>query len=281
MTRQMAIQFVFRNKWLVAAVVFEGLGLLAAFGTMPIIGRATAWLLAVTSILSCTGVLIVTVYFMFQYNRRPLNNFQKDEITRLLSEYTPSKEQREEIAGLLSEYTPSKELQDGFIQKAPNDREFAVFWMWRYQKSIMDFAWASRQLERQNGYVLVGELSVADALVRYVHHAVVPPPFSNVGNSLSNDGEVLPEGAYMNLESIFRGSQLGFRNTVVLYKASDSRIRVLRTDGSQKVVFSEERASPMLLAVHVETHLPTLVQFVDADGNSSWWWQIQLPRGSS
>ena len=119
MTRQMAIQFVFRNKWLVAAVVFEGLGLLAAFGTMPIIGRATAWLLAVTSILSCTGVLIVTVYFMFQYNRRPLNNFQKDEITRLLSEYTPSKEQREEIAGLLSEYTPAKNYRMVLSRRLP------------------------------------------------------------------------------------------------------------------------------------------------------------------
>ena len=288
--RQMAIRFLSRNIFLVAAVVFEMLGLIAAFVSIPGIGLQTAWALALTGIFSCTGVLIVTGYFMYQYNRRPLNNFQKDEITRLLSEYTPSKEQREEIAGLLSEYTPSKEqreeiagllseytpseeLRNTFLQKAPNDREFAVFWMWRYQKSIMDFAWASPQLERQNGYVLVGELRVADALVRYVHHAVVPPPFSNVGNSLSNDGEVLPEGAYMNFESIFRGGQLGFRNTVVLYKASDSRIRVLRTDGSQKVVFSEERASPMLLAAHAETHLPRLVQSSDADGNLSWQWE--------
>ena len=256
--RQAALRFIFRNPWLVAAVIFEVLGLIAAFGSIPNLGLPTAWLLASTGILSGTGVVIVTVYFMYQYNRRPLNVFQKDE-----------------IEGILSEYTLSEELRNTFLQKAPNDREFAVFWMWRYQKSIMDFALASRQLEKQNGYVLVGELSVADALVRYVHHAVVPPPFSNVGNSLSNDGEVLPEGAYMNWESIFRGSQLGFRNTVVLYKASDSRIRVLRTDGSQKVVFSKERASPMLLAAHAETHLPTFVQFWDADGNLSWRWQIQ------
>ena len=131
---------------------------------------------------------------MYQYNRRPLNNFQKDEITRLLSEYTPSKEQREEIAGLLSEYTPSKEqreeiagllseytpseeLRNTFLQKAPNDREFAVFWMWRYQKSIMDFAWASPQVGKaKRGYVLVGELQSSRRIgSSYVHHAVVPP----------------------------------------------------------------------------------------------------------
>ena len=250
--------FVWRNKWLVGAVVSEVLGLLAAFGSIPGLPLPTAWMLAIAGILSGVGVVIVTIYFMYQYNRRPLNVFQKDE-----------------IEGMLSEYTPSEEQRNTFLQKAPNDREFAVFWMWRYQKSIMEFAWASRQLENRNGYVLVGQLSEGNVLVRIVHHSIVPPPFCNVGKSLSNDGELLPEGNYMNWESIFTGSHLRVRNMVVLYMASDYRIRVMRIDGSQKVVFSEERASPMLLAANAETHLPALVSCGDADGNLRWRWQHQ------
>lgn len=256
--RKAARRFIFRNFVLIVAVFSEVLGLLAAFGSIPGLPLPTAWMLAIAGILSGIGVVIVTIYFMYQYNRRPLNVFQRDE-----------------IEGILSEYTPSQELRATFLQKASNDREFAVFWMWRYQKSIMDFAWASRQLENRNGYVLVGQLNAADELARMVHHSVVPPPFNNIGKSLSKEGEALPEGNYMNWESIFVRDNLRFRNAVVLYMASDYRIRVMRTDGSLKVVFSEERASPMLLSANAETPLPTLVQSSDGDGNLSWRWNIQ------
>ena len=254
--RQAALRFIFRNFVLIVAVVSEVLGLLAAFGAIPGIPLPTIWMLAIAGILSGIGVVIVTIYFMYQYNRRPLNVFQRDE-----------------IEGLLSAYTPSEELRKTFIPKAPNDREFAVFWMWRYQKSLMDFAWASRQLEDRNGYVLVGQLSAGNDLVRFVHHAVVAPPFDDVGNPLSDDGELTPEGNYMNWESIFRPRYDGFRDTVVLYMASDYRIRVMRADGSQKVVFSEERASPMLLSANAKTPLPMLVQSLDADGELCWRWR--------
>ena len=232
-----------------AAVIFEVLGLIAAFGSIPGIGLPTAWLLAVTGISSCIGVVIVTVYFMYQYNRRPLNEFQKDEIERLLSEYTPS-----------------KELQDTFIQKSLKD--FAVFWIWRYQKSVMEFAWASRQIESRHGYVLVAELHAGDSLIQEVRHAVLPPPFCNLGPSLSDGGETLPSSSYMEW-----GGILNFSQTVVLYMASDFKIRLLRVDGSHKVVFSEELASPVLLSSGAETPMPQLVAFNDAEGNPSWQWK--------
>lgn len=254
--RYIPIGFLTKNWVLIAAVMIEVLGLLAAFGAIPGLTGYTAWMLAATGILSCTGVVIVTVYFMYQYNRRPLNVFQ-----------------REEIEAMLSDYIPSEELRKTFLQKAPNDGEFAVFWMWRYQKSIMEFAWASHKLADNNGYVLVGELEADDALFRIVHHSVVPPPISEVGASLSSDGEMLPEGNYMNWRGIFEsGHNAWFRNPVVLYKASDSRLRVLRPRGSEKVVFSEERASPMLLDKNAETHLPTLVWVRGEDGNPEWSW---------
>ena len=253
--RQAVLRFILRNPWLVAAVIFEVLGLLAAFGSIPNLPVPTAWMLALTGILSCIGVVIVTVYFMFQYNRRPLNVFQKDEIERMLSEYTPS-----------------EAIRETFIQKAPNDKEFAIFWMWRYQKSMMEFAWASRQLGNAKGYVLVGELYGQGPLARIVYHSVLPPPFSNVGDSLSNDGESLPEGNYMNWQSLFTEGFPLFRKQVILYKASDRRIKVLHVDGSQKVVFSVERASPMLLDADAGTGLPTLASFQDVEGNFHWQW---------
>ena len=247
--RQGVIRFVYRNKWLVAAVVFEVLGLIAAFGAIPNTGLPTAWFLAATGILSCTGVVIVTVYFMYQYNRRPLNTFQKDEIARLLLEYTPS-----------------KELSDTFVQKSLKD--FAVFWIWRYQKSVMEFAWASRQIDSRHGDVLVATLHAEGSLIQEVRHAVLPPPFCNLGPPLSDGGETLPSSSYSDWGDIFRSGQ-----TVVLYRASDFKIRLLRVDGSQKVVFSEELALPVLLSSGAETPMPQLVAFNDAEGNPSWQWK--------
>ena len=100
-------RFVGRNSWLVAAVTFEVLGLVASLGALPRWTDNTLQILAITGILSCTGVVIVTVYFMYQYNRRPLNEFQLEQLANYLQEYTPSSDLDAQLANIQECHFPA------------------------------------------------------------------------------------------------------------------------------------------------------------------------------
>ena len=76
-----------RYKWLTAAVIVEALGILAAIGSIPVWGFPIALMLSLTGMLSATGVFIVTIYFVVQYNRRPLNYVQTGEVRGMLLPY--------------------------------------------------------------------------------------------------------------------------------------------------------------------------------------------------
>ena len=142
---------VLRNGWLTTAIAVEVLGLLAAFATIPGLPLPTALMLSVTGILSAGGVLIVTVYFMLQYNRRPLNYIQAGEVSNMLSPYL-----RSELA------------QDGFVPKSELSelvQGFGLFWLWQYQKSIVELRRAIDKLRSQPGFVIVAQFGTPEGLV--------------------------------------------------------------------------------------------------------------------
>ena len=266
---RLAIRPLRNDRWFQATMIAEALGFLAAFSTIPSLGLELlpiAWMLSLTGIFSATGVVIVTYHFIWKYNERTLSENEKSEIGSMIESFLP----REEIE---NGFAPKNQLRD-FVNS------YELFWDWRFQQSIMEFAWATRRLEMNSGYVLIGEISAGDTVARIVHHAVLPPPFSDVKECLSNDGETIPTGKYSDLQGIFEtGADAWFPNSVLLYRASDSQIRMLRFSRSQKVVFSEERFSPMLIAANSETHLPTLVSTLDEDGSHTWRWERQVTSG--
>ena len=90
---------VLRSKWMAAAILVEILGFVAALGTIPGLGPfPVVAMLSATAILSSFGVVIVTTYFVVQYNRRPLNTVQKEEIGEKLAAYPTRLEAEEAFA---------------------------------------------------------------------------------------------------------------------------------------------------------------------------------------
>ena len=259
-------RFVRKNAWLVSAVLFECLGLLAAFGAIPGLTGYTPWMLAATGILSCTGVVIVTVYFMMQYNRRPLNAFQLEQLEKYLSDYTLT-------VNLMEDLKCRFETQAS--QSLPKSlTDFSLFWIWRYQKSVMEFAWSSKELHNYNkpGQVLVAKLDIQSDLVREIQFTVLPPPFDNLGPCLRNEGEILPT-YYGDWGSILREHE-----TVILYITSDGELKFLRWQGGQ-LVFNREFAAPVIVNASPITTpittMPRLVRKSSNTGNDIWEWQMQ------
>ena len=256
----LGFRFVRKNAWLVSAVFFECLGLLAAFGAIPGLTGYTAWMLAATGILSCTGVVIVTVYFMIQYNRRPLNAFQLEQLEKYLLDYTPTENLMEDLKSRF-ETQASQSLPKSLT-------DFSLFWIWRYQKSVLDFAWSSREIENKPGHIVVATLNIQDALVREVKFTVVPPPFDNLGPCLSSEGEILPR-LYSEWGGILREYE-----TVILYKTSDGQLKFLRWNGGQ-LVFNQELAAPLVVNSNANITMPKLVNKRSNIGNDIWEWQNQ------
>ena len=216
----------------------------------------TAWMLAATGILSCTGVVIVTVYFMIQYNRRPLNTFQLEQLEKYLADYTLTADLNSRFETQATQILP-KSFTD-----------FSLFWVWRYQKSVMDFAWASRKIDNKQGYILVATLNIQDALVREVRFTVLPPPFDNLGPCLSSEGEILPQN-YSDWGGVLREHE-----TVILYIASDGQLKLLRWRGGQ-LAFNRELAAPLVVNANANITMPTLVRRRSNTGIDTWEWQTQ------
>lgn len=229
-----------RNGWLTTAIVVEVLGLFAAFATIPGLPFPTALMLSATGILSAAGVLIVTVYFMLQYNRRPLNYVQVDEVKNMLAPHISREEAQESFA-------PKGELS-GFV------RSFELFWSWQYQKSIVELFDAIDKLRSQPGFVIVAQYGTLQGPgARFVQ---VPPPSQVLGQPLGTSGEEIPK-KYHELGNIF-DSRAHFK-VVIFYLGANRTIRYLEMEhGIQKVHYDNNTVSPIIVSENQATLMPQL-----------------------
>ena len=240
------------KRWLAVAVIAEALGLVGAIGSIPAVGfLPLIWALAVVGILSTIGVLIVTAHYVWEYNRRPLNNTQRTEVGRLLSPYLLSEEAKS--------LTQRSELSD-FVPKSELLQDFGLFWAWQYQKSVMDLAWTAHGSLGRPGYVLAAELTGFRPAVR-IQFTLLPPPVENVGECQVVSGEEIPH-LFSDWGGLFQES-----SPIVFFKDASKKIKYLRAD--QRMVFSNEVAAPILVSGTATNMLPEL-QKVPKAGGSYW-----------
>ena len=220
------------KRWLAIAVAVEAFGLIGAIGSIPALGfLPLIWTLAIVGILSTVGVLIVTAHYVWEYNRRPLNDTQRAEIGELLSPYMLSEEATRSLA-------PKSELSS-LVQ------DFGLFWVWRYQNSIMELAWAvASPFAGRPGHVVVAELAWNGPLIRKAEFALVPPPIESAGECLSDLGEEPP------LQFHEWGTLFQRHDMLVFYRGNAGSIKYLRARAGQKVLFDDRLMAPML-ASHI------------------------------
>ena len=102
---------VLHSRWMVAAILVEILGVVAALGTIPGLGPfPVVAMLSATAILSSFGVVIVTTYFVVQYNKRSLNPVQKKEIGEILEAYP--------TLHILEAYPTLQKVEEAFASKS-------------------------------------------------------------------------------------------------------------------------------------------------------------------
>ena len=225
------------KKWLAVALAAEALGLIAAIGSIPAVGfLPLIWTLATVGILSTVGILIVTGHYVWEYNRRPMNNTQKEEVEKLLAPY------------LLSETAKNLATREELSEFVREDK---LFWRYRYQESIMELAWTADSSLRQPGYVLVADLFGGEPLNQKVVFTLLPPPVQNPGECLSLLGKDPPQ-QYIEWGTLFDE----FSGPVVFFQNNDGRIKYLRAD--QKVVFDDRLAAPIPAPVTKTPNLPEL-----------------------
>ena len=227
-----------KNGWLTTAIVVEVLGLVAAFATIPGLPFPTALMLTATGILSAAGVLIVTVYFMLQYNRRPLNYIQVDEVKNMLAPHIPREEAQNRFAakGELSEFV----------------RRFELFWHWQYQKSIIDLTRAIDKLRSQPGFVIVAKYGTSEG--PGARFALVPPPSQVLGQPLGTSGEELPK-EYHEIWNIFNDHFKVF----IFYLGDNRTIRYLEMEQAiQKAHYDNNTVSPIIVSENQVTLMPQL-----------------------
>ena len=246
---------VLRNGWLTTAIAVEVLGLLAAFATIPGLPLPTALMLSVTGILSAGGVLIVTVYFMLQYNRRPLNYIQAGEVSNMLSPYL-----RSELAQ--DDFVPKSELSE-LVQG------FGLFWLWQYQKSIVELRRAIDKLRCQPGFVIVAQFGTPEGIG--ASFAQVPPPSQVMGQPLGISGEELPE-KYNDLGNILDDRFKVF----VFYQGANRTIRYLEMEqGWQKAHYDDNTASPIIVSENQVAPMPQLRRVTGIE-DYKWKWVPSL-----
>ena len=170
---------VLRSRWMITAIFVEILGFVAALGTIPGLGPfPVVAMLSATAILSSFGVVIVTTYFVVQYNRRPLNQVQTKEIGERFEAY-PTRQEAEEA------FAPKSQLD------SLRD-ELRSFLNWRYQSSVMDFATEVQGLRGNPGHIVVAELEQITETAHIVQVVSVPPPVTVVGDHRGSAGDPLP-----------------------------------------------------------------------------------------
>ena len=224
------------KRWLATAVVVEALGLVGAIGSIPALGfLPLIWALSIVGILSTVGVVIVTAHYVWEYNRRPLNATQEKEIRDLLSPYLPSVE-AQKLAPMseLANYVPEPEL----------------FWVWRYQQSVLELAWTALESLRQPGFVLVAELT-GSSFAKKVQFTLLPPPMEVLGECLSTLGDETPR-TLNEWGTLF----IEFDSPIVFFQSGDGKIKYLRP--GHRVVFDDNLAAPIPVPFTRENRLPEL-----------------------
>ena len=142
------------KRWLAVALAVEALGLVGAIGSIPTVGLLPLiWTLAVVGLLSTVGILIVTAHYVWEYNRRPLNSTQRAEVEELLAPFFSSEDAK------------SLPTKSELLDLVPESK---LFWLTRYQTSVMELGWTADLSLRQPGYVLVAELHGTDSLTKKI-----------------------------------------------------------------------------------------------------------------
>lgn len=225
------------KRWLAVALTVEALGLVGAIGSIPTVGLLPLiWTLAVVGLLSTVGILIVTAHYVWEYNRRPLNNTQRAEVEELLVPY------------LLSENAKSLAARSELSEFI---RESQLFWLSRYQTSVMELGWIADLSLRQPGYVVVAELHGNDSLTKKIAFTVVPPPVETPSECLSTLGEE-PPSQFIEWGTLFQE----FGSPIVFFKSNEGKIKYLRAD--QKVVFDDRLMTPVPVSQSGATNLPEI-----------------------
>ena len=171
---------VLRSRWMITAIVVEILGFVAALGTIPGLGPfPVVAMLSATAILSSFGVVIVTTYFVLQYDRRQLNAVQKKQI-------------EEELGA----YPTRQEVEENFAPESQLDRlgeEFGSFLRWKWLTSVVAFASEVQELHHLPGHIVVAELEQITNDRHIVRFCSVPPPLPVVEYPKGSAGDNLPE----------------------------------------------------------------------------------------
>ena len=248
---------VLHSKWMAAAILVEILGFVAALGTIPGLGPfPVVAMLSATAILSSFGVVIVTTYFVVQYNRRPLNTVQKEEIGEKLAAYPTRLEVGEAFA--------SKS------QLASLGEEFRSFLSWRCRSSVVAFATEVQQLRHLPGHNVVAELEQITNDAHIVRFCSVPPPLPVVEDPKGSAGDNLPE-LYSHYGTLF-GSDTAI---LVVYLGVGNQLRVLRSDlgGEGAFYYYEELSSPVHSSAGTTEPKPLLKRNKPDQSGYGWYWE--------
>lgn len=244
-----------RSKWMITAIFVEILGFVAALGTIPGFGPfPVVAMLSAAAILSSFGVVIVTTYFVMQYNRRPLNAVQKKEIGEILEAY-PTRQKVEQAFASNS-------------QLASLETELRSFFDWRYRNSVENFAREVQELCHRPGYILVAELEPISETAHIIRFISVPPPVPSVRDPRGSAGESLPE-LFGNYDTLFRSDTV----VVVVYLGVESRLRALQFNPqTQNVFYHDDLLAPVIEAAQNVALKPQLTKSVTDQGEWRWSW---------
>lgn len=244
------------SRWMITAISVEVLGFVAALGTIPGVGPfPVVAMLSATAILSSLGVVIVTTYFVVQYNRRPLNAVQTKEI-----------EER------LEAYPKRQEVEEAFASKSQLDslgEEWRSFLSWRCRRSVEAFASEVQELLNLPGYIVVAEREQVSNDSHIVRFCSVPPPVPVVEDPKGSAGDNLPE-LYSDYGTLF-GS-----DTVILmvYLGVGKQLRVLRSNqgGQGEFYYYQELSSPVHSSAGTPEPKPRLKRNKPEQNGYGWYW---------
>ena len=225
-----------------------------AFGTIPRLGFPVALMLSLTAILSALGVVIVTIYFLQQYTRRPLNAVQTKEIEEKLAAY-PTRREAEEA------FAPKSQV-------ASLGEELRSFLSWRYQSSVMHFATEVQGLRSNPGHIVVAELEQITETAHVVQFVSVPPPVSVVGDHKGSAGDTLPE-LYSDYDTLFRSDTVA----LMVYLGVGSRLRALQFNPqTQSVFYHGDLSAPVVEDVQDVEPMPRLTRSGTDQSGCRWYW---------
>ena len=245
---------VLSSRWMVMAIVAEVLGLIAAFGTIPRLGFPVALMLSLTAILSALGVVIVTIYFLQQYTRRPLNEVQTKEIEEKLAAY-PKRQEAEEAFVPESQFVSLEE-------------ELRSFFSWRYRNSVVHFASKIQELRHNPGYILVAEREPISETAHIIRFSSVPPPEPALGDPRGSAGDTLP-AIFGDYDTLFRSDTVA----LVVYVGVESRLRALQFNPqTQSVFYHVDLLAPVIEAVQNVALKPQLTRSGTDQDECRWCW---------